>query len=66
MTARHFKLVMVSLLFLSIFTTISGDPACSHGHHVVYSRDQLVAFRDTAVLLPDVSCGEGNRDAVQG
>jgi len=25
-----------------------------HGDHVVYSRDQLVVFRDTAVLLPEV------------
>jgi len=42
------------LLFLSIFTTVSGDPARSHGDHVVYTRDQLVALLDPAVLLPEV------------
>jgi len=61
---------MVFLLFFAIFTTVSGAPARSHGDHV-YSREQLVAFRDPAGLLPKVrpdvgDCGSvGSRSVFQ-
>jgi len=52
MAARHVEFVVVYLLFLFYFS-----PPClgtQHAAKVVYSRDQLLAFRDTAVLLPEV------------
>lgn len=49
---------MVFLLFFSLFLTVSGDSARSHGP-IVYSRDQLLALGSNAVLpndKPDVPC----------
>jgi len=49
--------VLAALLFsFSLFTSVSADLACSHGS-IVYTREQLMALHDTAVLpkgRPDI------------
>ena len=50
MAARLAEFVAVFLMFIELFTTVFGDPACSHGY-IVYARDQLLAYWDTAALL---------------